>query len=186
MFHIDLKSKRSEKDFFVRRFSEFSLLFILGLLVILSFFVTSLISTILTLFAKNEFIASHINKEFIDSINSFFLIYLIPFLVTFLFFFILYKWIPEKIVYIKGAFLSAIICSILWELVKRAYAYYLVNLSIFGKIKGPIIAIILFGFWMELSMGIMLFGAKLTYVFDREKNDKIKKDMPVNPREAEG
>jgi uncharacterized BrkB/YihY/UPF0761 family membrane protein len=43
---------------------------------------------------------------------------------------------------------------------------------IFGKIKGPIIAIILFGFWMELSMGIMLYGAKLTYIFDKQKGEK--------------
>jgi YihY family inner membrane protein len=96
--------------------------------------------------------------------------------VTFLFFFVLYKWIPEKIVYVKGAFIAAIICAVLWELVKRTYVYYMVNISIFGQIKGPIIAIILFGFWMELSMGIMLYGAKLTYIFDKRKNDKFEKD----------
>ena len=66
------------------------------------------------------------------------------------------------------------------------YAYYLVNISIFGKIKGPIIAIILFGFWMELSMGIMLYGAKLTYLFDQKKNDKIKRDSKDNPGETAG
>jgi uncharacterized BrkB/YihY/UPF0761 family membrane protein len=45
-----------------------------------------------------------------------------------------------------------------------------------GQIKGPVIAIILFGFWMELSMGVMLFGAKLTYIFDKEKKIKAKKE----------
>jgi membrane protein len=115
---------------------------------------------------------------------------LVPFLITLLFFFILYKWIPEKIVYVKGAFIAAVISTVLWEIVKRGYTFYLVNLSILGKIKGPIIAIILFGFWMELSMGIMLYGAKLAYVFDRqkkaekEKNGKPKRDKPKSKRPA--
>jgi uncharacterized BrkB/YihY/UPF0761 family membrane protein len=45
------------------------------------------------------------------------------------------------------------------------------KISIFGKIKSPIIGIIIFGFWMELSMGIMLYGAKLTALFDKEKEE---------------
>jgi hypothetical protein len=34
--------------------------------------------------------------------------------------------------------------------------------------QDPIVAIILFGFWMEVTMGIMLYGAKLTYHLDKE------------------
>ena len=34
--------------------------------------------------------------------------------------------------------------------------------------QDPIVAIILFGFWMEVTMGIMLYGAKLTYLIDKE------------------
>jgi membrane protein len=95
---------------------------------------------------------------------------MVPSLISFLIFFFLYKWIPEKKVCIKGALISSVISTILWEIVKRLYAYYLVNISVIGQIKGPVIAIILFGFWMELSMGLMLFGAKLTYIFDIESN----------------
>jgi membrane protein len=182
MFYIDLKEKRSDKDFLVRRISEFSLLFIMGLLVIITFFITSLVPTITALFLKNNFIAPHINSGFVEFLNNLLVLYVVPFLVTFLFFFILYKWIPEKIVYVKGAFIAAVICTILWELGKRAYAYYIVNISIFGRIRGPIIGLILFGFWMELSMGIMLYGAKLTYIFDKEKNenDKLKRDQSTD------
>lgn len=174
MFHINLKDKKSEKGFMMRRASEFSLLFLIGFLLVGSFLFSGLISTLNTLFHKNDFLASYINADFVQSLNNFILIYLVPFLITFFFFFILYKWIPEKVVYVKGAFISALISALLWELTKRGYAYYLVNISIFGKIKGPIIAIILFGFWMEFSMGIMLYGAKLTYIFDRERDDLLK------------
>lgn len=176
MFHIDLRKKRSEKGFLIRRVSEFSLVFLIGFLVVGSFVFSGFISTITTLFKKNEFLARHINPAFIENLNTFLIVYLVPFLITFLFFFVLYKWIPEKVVYLKGALVSAIISAFLWELTKRGYAYYLLNISIFGKIKGPIIAIILFGFWMELSMGIMLYGAKLTCIFDTQKRKQKKKE----------
>jgi len=187
MFHIDLKARRSDKHFLVRRISEFSLLFIIGLLVVVTFLFTGFISTVTSLTYNNEFIASHINPSFIESVNSFMIVHVVPFLITFLFFFVLYKWIPEKIVYVKGAFIAAAICTILWELAKRAYAYYLINISIFGQIKGPIIAIILFGFWMELSMGIMLYGAKLTYIFDNQHDErKIEKNAKPKRTQSTG
>ncbi|UCH95630.1 MAG: YihY/virulence factor BrkB family protein, partial [Candidatus Aminicenantes bacterium] len=127
MFHVNIKAKKSEKGFLIRRISEFSLLFLLGLLVVVSFFFTGLISTITSLFYNNEFLAAHINPSFIDAIDNILIKYVGPFLITFLFFFVLYKWIPEKIVYIKGAFISAVISTVLWEIVKRAYTFYLVN-----------------------------------------------------------
>jgi membrane protein len=174
MCHIHLKERKSEKGFLVRRISEVSLLFGIGLLVIFSFLFTGFISTMTTLVSGNDFLATHIHPKFIESLNTFLLKYLVPFMITFLFFFILYKWIPEKKIYVKGALISALISSALWEIAKRAYTYYLINISFVGKIKGPIIAIILFGFWMEISMAIALYGAKLTHVFDREHDDLIK------------
>jgi len=174
MFHVDLKNKKSEKGFVVRRISEFSLLFLIGFIVVGAFLFSGFISTVTTLFHKNEFLSGYINPQFVETVNIFLLVYVVPFLITFLVFFILYKWIPEKVVYVKGALISAVISALLWESAKRAYAYYLVNISIFGQIKGPIIAVILFGFWMELSMGIMLYGAKLTYIFDKEHDEKLK------------
>lgn len=179
-FHIDLKKKKTEKNFMVRRFSEFSLLFIIGLLVVVTFLFTNVASMAIELLRQNQFIAEHIHPGAIELFNSFILQYVVPFLITLLFFFVLYKWIPEKVVYIKGAFISALICTILWEMVKRGYAYYMVNISFIGQIKGPIIAIILFGFWMEISMGIMLYGAKLAHVFDRLRDRELANHIMAN------
>jgi YihY family inner membrane protein len=164
MFHIKLR-----KGFLFRRLREFGLLTVVGVLILASFLMTGFISTMTTLFYKNSFIASHINPYYIESLNNFLVKYLAPYMFTFLVFFIIYKWIPETRVNLKGALISALICALFWEVAKRAYAFFLVNISIFGRIKGPIIAIILFGFWMELSMGIMLYGAKLTHIFRENK-----------------
>ncbi len=166
MFHIKM-----QKGLFKSRVNEFALLFVMSFLGVLSFFFTGFISTITS---KHNFITDNLDEKFINLFNNFLLKYLVPSLITFLVFFFLYKWIPEKKVCVKGALISAIISTLLWEVIKRLYAYYLVNISVIGQIKGPVIAIILFGFWMEISMGIMLFGAKLTYIFDLESIIKKK------------
>jgi YihY family inner membrane protein len=182
MFHLDIRTKRWEKHFLAKRLREFSLLFIIGILLVITFLATGFISVITTLFYHNTFVAEHIRPEFIKSVNHFLILYMVPTLVTFLFFFVLYKWIPEKIVYVKGAFIAAIICTILWELAKTGYTLYLLKISFFGKIKNTVIGIIVFGFWMELSMGIMLYGAKLTALFDKEKEnyDLLKRNQSAN------
>jgi membrane protein len=103
----------------------------------------------------------------VKSVDNLLIRYLVPFLITFVLFLIVFHWIPEKKVSGRSALIAAFISAVLWETVKRIYTYYLINVSLIGKIEGPIIAIIMFGFWMEVSMGIMLYGAKLTYLLDK-------------------
>lgn len=168
MCDTHLGDLKKQKGFWIRRISEFGLLFILGILVIFNFLATNFISFITSLFENNEFLAAHIKPGFIEFMNKFLVLYIVPIFINFIFFFVLYKWIPEKKIYIKGALISAVIVTLIWEIIKRGYTYYLINISVFGKFKGPFIAIILFGFWMEISLALMLYGARLTYIFDRE------------------
>jgi membrane protein len=165
MFLIKIK-----RGFFFKRIKEFGLLFIVGTLIIFSFLLTGLISTVTTLVDRSSSIERRIDPAFVHAIDSFLIKYIIPFLITFMFFYILFKWIPEKDVHPMAAFVSALISALLWEIVKRGYTYYLVNVSLLRKMQGPIVAIILFGFWMEMTMSIMLYGAKLTYLLDKEKD----------------
>ncbi len=175
MFNINLAKGDKNSAFWVRRVSEIALLFIAGLLAVGSFIITGFITTVTSLFNKSAILAKYINPDSIDALNRFGVKFFAPFTITFLIFFFLFKWIPEKKVCVKGALISALISAFLWEVTKRGYTYYLVKMSIVGKLGGPIIAVIMFGFWMELSMGIMLFGAKLTYLFDKERDEKFKR-----------
>ncbi|MCX6557964.1 MAG: YihY/virulence factor BrkB family protein [Candidatus Aminicenantes bacterium] len=170
MFFIKIK-----RGILLRRIKEIGLLVIVGILFIFSFLVTGLISAVNTLAEENPFFKKHIDPAFVLSIDNLLVGVVLPFLVTFLFFFILYKWIPEKRIHAGAALIAAFFSALLWELLKRAYTYYLIHVSVLRKIESPIVAIILFGFWMELTMGIMLYGAKFTFLLDKEENDKPKK-----------
>ena len=171
MFFIKIKH-----GILFRRIKEFGLLVIVGILIVFSFLFTGLISTINTLAEESLFFKNRIDPAFVHSIDTFLIKFIFPFLVTFLFFFILFKWIPEKKVKTGAALIAAVFSALLWELLKRAYTYYLIHVSVLRKIESPIVAIILFGFWMELTMGIMLYGAKFTYLLDKEENGKLKKN----------
>jgi membrane protein len=171
MFFIKIKH-----GIFFRRIKEFGLLVIVGILIVFSFLFTGLISTINTLAEESRFFKNHINPDFVHSMDTFLIRFVFPFLVTFLFFFILFKWIPEKKVKTGAALIAAVFSALLWELLKRAYTYYLIHMSVLRKIESPIVAIILFGFWMELTMSIMLYGAKFTFLLDKEENGKPKKN----------
>jgi membrane protein len=170
MFFIKIKH-----GILLRRIKEIGLLVIVGILIIFSFLFTGLISAINTLAEENPFFKKHIDPAFVLSFDNLLIGIVLPFLVTFLFFFILYKWIPEKRIRGGAALIAALFSALLWELLKRAYTYYLIHVSVLRKIESPIVAIILFGFWMELTMGIMLYGAKFTFLLDKEENDKPKK-----------
>ena len=170
MFFIKIK-----RGIFFRRIKEFGLLVIVGILIVFSFLFTGLISTINTLAEESLLFRNRIDPAFVHSIDTFLIKFVFPFLVTLLFFFILFKWIPEKKVKTGAALISAIFSAVLWELLKRAYTYYLIHVSVLRKIESPIVAIILFGFWMELTMSIMLYGAKFTFLLDKEENGKPEK-----------
>jgi membrane protein len=163
MFFIDIAHA-----FFGKRLKEFGLLLIVVILIIASFLATGLTTTITTVFEQDLALRTPIDPALVRAVNGFLLKYVLPFLITFLFFYILFKWIPEKRVNALAAFASSLFSALLWEMVKRGYTYYLVHISLLKKMQDPIVAIILFGFWMEVTMGIMLYGAKLTYLLDKE------------------
>ena len=165
MFFIKIKH-----GILFRRIKEFGLLIIVIILIISSFLLTGLISTITTIIEENAAMKSRIDPALVQATNGFLIKYIFPFLITFLFFYILFKWIPEKKIATGAAFTASLFSALLWETVKRAYTYYLVHVSLLRKMQDPIVAIILFGFWMEMTMSIMLYGAKMTYLLDKEKN----------------
>jgi len=171
IFGVDIRKRKHDKSFFIRRLSEFSLLALFGLVGLLSFFLTNFISAITGAFKQNPFIQKNIDPLFIDSINHFLIKYTAPLVISFIIFFTIYKWIPEKKVYVRGALIAALLSTFAWEVIKRAYAFYLMNVSVLvnvlGKLEGSFLAIILFAFWMEISFAILLIGVKLTSIFDR-------------------
>jgi membrane protein len=122
-------------------------------------------------------VANNINPEIVSLMNNFFVQYLLPFTLTFLVFFSLYKFIPEIKVYTKPAAIAAAIAALLIEIFKRIFAFYVAHFSAIGIVldrlmQGALTSIIFFLLWLTFSMIILLWGAELGAVLNERTLEK--------------
>ena len=126
---------------------------------------------------ESAIVAANINPKVVSLANNFFLQYLIPFTLTFLVFFILYKFIPEIKVYTKAAVIAAAFSTLLWEIFKRIFAFYVAHFSAIGIVlsrllQGTLTSIIFFMLWISFSLVILFWGAELAAVLNESYHEQ--------------
>jgi membrane protein len=166
-----------QKSFFYNRLMEYLIMFIMGIIMLISLFITAIWSALQRTLKESAFIANNINPKIVSMANSFILQYLLPFALTFLFFFAIYKFIPEIKVYTKAAVISALIGALLWELFKRVFAFYVAHFTIIGIVlsrivKGTFSSIVFFLIWLSFSLAILLWGAELAYALNERYHEQ--------------
>ncbi len=166
-----------QKSFFYNRLMEYILMIIIGVIMLISLSITAIWTAIHRSIRASVFVADHINPEFVSLTNNFFLQYLIPFTLTFLVIFVMYKFIPEIKVYTKSALLAAFITALLWEVFKRVFAYSVAHFSAIGMVfnqlvQGTLTSIIFFLLWITFSLILILLGAELTTVLNERIHEQ--------------
>jgi membrane protein len=159
------------KSFFYNRLMEFLLMFVVGIFMLFSLAMTAVWTAIGRTLQESELVRTGLNPEAFAVINNVFLKYVIPYVLTFLMFFILYKFIPE--VNTRAALIPAAIAALLFEVFKRLFAFYVVHFSAVGVVlhkllQGTLTSIIFFLLWISASMLILLWGAELAAVLNEE------------------
>jgi membrane protein len=81
----------------------------------------------------------------------------VPVLVTFLFFFLVYRFVPRKATTARHAAVGAVLATFLWETAKSAFAYYIRNVAQYSGIYGTLEGIIVLALWLEISVSIILY-----------------------------
>ena len=167
----------SQKSFFYNRLIEYLIMFIIGIIMLISFFIKFIWTGIHTVIRESAIVAKYINPEVVSLADNFFLQYLLPFTLTFLVFYSLYKFIPEIKVHTRAALLAAAIGTLLWEVFKSIFAFYVAHLSAIGIVlsrllRGTITSIIFFLLWITLSLIILLWGAELAAVLNKRIDEK--------------
>lgn len=87
--------------------------------------------------------------------------YSVPFLLTVVGFVLLYWLIPHPRLSLKRIWRGALIASILFEVCKFAFVFYLDSFARYDVVFGSLGAVAAFLFWVYLSAMILLFGAEL-------------------------
>ncbi len=159
------------KSFFYNRLIEYVVMLVLGVIMLFSFSITAVWTAIQRALRASPVFSEFINPEVINFINNFFFQYLLPFGLTFLIMFILYKFIPETRVHTRSALVGAITATFFWEIFKRGFAFYVVHFSAIGLVlskllAGTLTSVIFFLLWISSSLLILLWGAELTAVLN--------------------
>jgi|SRR5665647_136680 len=163
------------RSFFYNRLIEFLMMAVVGIFMLFSLAMTAVWTAFGQSLQKSELVRATLNPEALAIINNVFLIYLIPYALTFLMFYILYKFIPEVKVHTRAGIIPAAVAALLFEVFKRAFAFYVVHFSAIGIVlskilQGTLTSVLFFLLWISSSMIILLWGAELAAVLN-EKYD---------------
>ena len=159
----------SKKSFFYNRLMEYLIMFIMGMILFFSLSITAIWTAMHRAIRESAFVRENINPKAVGVVDNVFIQYLLPFFLGFLVLFVIYKFIPEVKVYTAAAAIAAAVGSLLWEVFKRGFVFYVAHLSavgiVLGKlVQGTLTSIIFFLLWLSFSLVILLWGAELAAV----------------------
>lgn len=86
--------------------------------------------------------------------------YITPFILVFMTFTAIYVIIPKVKVSWRSAFAGALFVTIMWELAKHFFTWYVSHIIRFGTIYGSLTTFVLFLLWVFYSSCIFLLGAE--------------------------
>ena len=104
---------------------------------------------------------------FLPEMYGIFLRYLIPYLLTVLFFTVVYKVIPSEKISLISALIASAIFSALMEIAKQFFTWYIASYTRYNVIFGSLEAVVILVVWVFYVALILLFCAELISSFQR-------------------
>ena len=96
--------------------------------------------------------------------------YLIPFFLTFCMFFLIYKIAPNKRIHSGIALKATFVASILWEVAKQLFGWYILHLGRFSVIYGSLATLAIFLLWIYYTSAIFLLGGEIASLLEQKKS----------------
>jgi membrane protein len=93
----------------------------------------------------------------------------LPIVITFGFFFVVYRFVPRRVTTSGNAAIGALLATALWEAAKSAFAWYVRNVARFGGVYGALEGIIVLAIWLELSVSIILYCGEVVALLIQQK-----------------
>ncbi|MDC8832415.1 virulence factor BrkB family protein [Alteromonas gilva] len=109
-------------------------------------------------------------EEYTPGLGTF-LLKLVPSFAALAAFIILYMLVPNKRVPVKHALGGAVLATLLFELSKKGFAFYVTNFPSYQVIYGALAALPLLFLWIYLSWIVVLLGAEFTCSLSDTLND---------------
>jgi len=104
---------------------------------------------------------THLADSYTPLLSTLFLT-VAPYVVSLLAFFILYQLVPNTRVRYRYAFWGALFSSVLFEMLKKAFALYIHHFPTYQAIYGALALVPILFVWVYLCWMVVLLGAELT------------------------
>ena len=95
--------------------------------------------------------------------------YLLPFFLTYCMFVLIYRIIPNKKVHFTSALQAALFASLLWELAKHLFGWYIVHLAEYSFFYGSLSTLVIFVLWVYYSSTILVLGGEFAYFLEEDR-----------------
>ncbi|HEX6506127.1 MAG TPA: YihY/virulence factor BrkB family protein [Chloroflexota bacterium] len=96
----------------------------------------------------------------------------------------LYKLTPMVEVDLEPALLAGFVGALLWELSKIAFGYWVLEVSSYNRVYGPLAASVIVMLWLWISAMLFLFGAALSVVVQQRHRARVAGEVPVRHEHA--
>lgn len=93
----------------------------------------------------------------LHTLNALLYARVLPGVVSFAFFFLIYRVVPHRVMRTRHAAIGALLATVLWESAKAGFAYYVRNLAAYGGLYGTFEGLVVLALWLELSVSIILY-----------------------------
>jgi len=95
--------------------------------------------------------------------------YLVPFFFTFWMCFLVYEIIPNKKIQVRTALQAAFFTSLLWEVAKQLFGWYILHLGRFSMVYGSLSTLVIFFLWIYYSSAILLLGGEVAFLLEKRR-----------------
>lgn len=135
--------------------------------------------------ALTSYLASltHLADSYTPGLSSL-LLRLAPYAVSLLGFFMLYQLVPNTKVRYSHALWGALFSSVLFEMLKKAFALYIQHFPSYQAIYGALALVPILFVWVYLSWLVVLLGAELTALLQEFALQRQKAPLAVEPSES--
>ena len=106
------------------------------------------------------------------------LLVVVPFVLTWCVFTVVYKIIPNTRVQWRSALVGALVAGTAWELLKRLYVLYNAKVTASYEVYGALAAIPIFLLWIYASWVLVLIGAEVAFAAQHVKTYKREVESP--------
>jgi len=101
--------------------------------------------------------------------------------VAFFFFFVLYRFVPRRVTSARNAAVGALLATIMWELAKSGFAWYILHLTRISNVYGALVGVIVIALWLEISVSIILYCGEVVALLIAQKATAATEPVPQVP-----